>query len=100
MVNAAEKRRAALAAKLLAIVEWMDACPRGRQDRMLEIEIGVDAKVRASVRLHANWLCRDDRGDSDRLGSRTYYEEGRSVADAVHGLRLPHARPRKRGRRG
>jgi len=81
--------------KLAAIVAWMDAAPKDHC-RELHIEAGVEADVPASVCLHAAWVPSGPNSvpeDLRPLGSRTYYAEGSSVADALTRLHVP--RPRR-----
>jgi hypothetical protein len=90
--------RAQLAAKLLAIVDWLDAAPDdGENDRELVIEIGVSSKPNehATVDLHLCRLAKRRPGqhEDDRALVKRHYgaESGRSVADAISRLRVPRA---------
>ena len=95
--------RAELVEKLTSLVAWLDSCPpRGDQYRSLIIEIGVEQDVRATVNLHAYWVCRPRPGqtvDNAPTGERTHYAEGPTVEAALRALHVPRPTRRRKGAR-
>jgi hypothetical protein len=102
-----KQRRLALAAKLLAIVDYLDENQRdSRHDRTFMIEIGVSSRPGwyATVDLTNGWLCKPSKrgrlasnweDGSGPLGSRHYRaESARSVSDALLRLKVPRTRNR------
>jgi hypothetical protein len=67
------------------IMTWLDAGgPGHRTYRTLEIAVGESKSARVTIDLHVSWI--DSR---DRLNSRHYASEGRTVGAALRRVQVP-----------